>query len=79
MMEEKDIHAQALGRKRWENVSAEERSRLMTEAVKKRHQLEDPAVRAELARNASHAYWDKLTPEQRSEIMKTRAAKRRKK
>ena len=29
--------------------------------------------------NASHAYWDKLTPEQRSAEMKRRAKKRKKK
>jgi hypothetical protein len=69
----KDIHAQALGRKRWKDVTPEERSRLMTEAIKKRHGVTDPKVRTELAALASHAYWDSMTPEQRSAEMKRRA------
>jgi hypothetical protein len=46
------------GRKRWRNVSVEERKELMSEA--------------------SRAFWDALSPEQRSAEMKRRAKKRKK-
>jgi hypothetical protein len=71
----KDPAAQALGRKRWLGVSAEERSRLMRAAVAKRKKL-SPRRRRELASNASRSYWDALSPEERSAEMKRRAAKR---
>ena len=38
-----------------------------------------PEQRSEGAKVASHAYWDALTPEQRSAEMKRRAAKRKRK
>lgn len=73
----KDPAAQALGRKRWQGVSAEERSRLMRSAVAKRKKKLSPRRRRELASNASRAYWARLTPEERSAEMKRRAKKRK--
>jgi hypothetical protein len=37
-----------------------------------------PERRSETAQHASRAYWDSLTPEERSAEMKRRAAKRKK-
>jgi hypothetical protein len=73
----KDPAAQSLGRKRWQGVSQEERSRLMRAAVAKRTKKLSPGRRQEIAGQASRAYWDRLTPEERSIVMKARAAKRK--
>jgi hypothetical protein len=75
----KDPAAQSLGRKRWEGVSPEERSRLMRAAVAKRTKKLSPRRRREIAGQASRAYWNALSPEERSAEMRGRAAKRKKK
>jgi hypothetical protein len=51
----------------------------MRAAVAKRIKKISPRRRREIAGQASRAYWDRLTPEERSAEMKRRSAKRKKK
>jgi hypothetical protein len=53
MEERKDKDAQALGRKRWEGVPAEERKKQLKTVAKNRKPPRDPVVRQKLAANAS--------------------------
>jgi hypothetical protein len=71
-MRKKDPAAVALGRKRWEGVSAAERSRLMKLAAAKPRQKLNEQRRKKIGAG-SRAYWAALSPEERSSEMKRRA------
>jgi hypothetical protein len=46
--------------------------------AKKRWKSKTAEEKSAIASNASHAYWDSMSPEERSAEMKRRAAKRKK-
>jgi hypothetical protein len=74
-MKKKDPAAVALGRKRWKGISAAERSRLMKLAAAKPRQKLSEERRSKIGAT-TRAYWDSMTPQERSAEMKRRAKKR---